>query len=364
MPANRWSANTGNMSKASVLPLNFSRVDAANMACDRITHRPIKVGIVGTGYAAKRRVEAFRADPRSEVLAVAGHTPAKTAAFATAHAITDCPSWQDLIAQDEIDLIAVCHANHQHGRVVRSALLAGKAVVVEYPLSLSPSEAIELIELAQQQQLLLHVEHIELLGGLHQAMQAHLAAIGRPTYVRYCTTVARHPAPQKWTYDAAMFGFPLMGALSRLHRLTDLFGTVHEVAGHLQYDNLSLQPPIGHFRNCRCTAQLRFHSGVIAEVTYGKGEQTWRSQRLMEVLGELGALVFEGDTGSLINLQGSFPIATGSRRGLFDRDTTEALDALCEGKPPYVSPQASLYTLQIADAVEQAARTNQTVMLR
>ena len=324
-------------------------------------NRPLQVGIVGTGFAAKRRVEALRADSRAHVVAIAGNTPENTEAFARTQEITISQSWQTLIDQDDIDLVVVCHANRCHGEVVRSALTTGKSVIVEYPLALSVAEGIELIELARRQRSLLHVEHIELLGGLHQAMQAHLPEVGIPAYVRYCTAAARHPAPQKWGYDADLFGFPLMGALSRVHRLIHLFGTVHQVACQLQYDSGLPEPPTGYFRNCRCVAQLRFHSGVIAEVFYAKGEQTWRSQRSMVVEGDLGALIFDGDEGIFNSPTNSYPIEVAARRGLFAKDTTNVLDAVYEGTPLYVTPQESLYALQVAAAAEKAAQTGETI---
>ena len=325
--------------------------------------RPLKVGIVGTGFVAKRRVEALRADPRSHVVAVAGNTPEHTELFARAQELAASPSWQTLVAQDDIDLIVVCHANSCHGAVVGSALTAGKSVIVEYPLALSAIEATELIELSQQQRSLLHVEHIELLGGLHQTMQTHLPNVGTPAYARYCTAVAKNPAPPKWTYDATLFGFPLTGALSRIHRLTNLFGTVHQVVCHLQYDGLSSEPPAGYFRNCRCLVQMRFHSGVMADILYAKGEHTWRSQRSMIVEGDRGLLTFEGDEGVFTSATGNHPIKVASRRGLFAKDTVSVLDALYEGTPLYITPQESLYALQVAAAAEQAAQTGETITM-
>ncbi|MFM2313558.1 MAG: hypothetical protein RLZZ04_2834, partial [Cyanobacteriota bacterium] len=36
---------------------------------------PLRVGIVGTGYAAKKRAEALKSDPRAELLMVSGQNP-------------------------------------------------------------------------------------------------------------------------------------------------------------------------------------------------------------------------------------------------------------------------------------------------
>lgn len=326
-------------------------------------NRLLRVGIVGTGYAAKKRAQAFQADSRAQLVAIAGNRLEQTLNFAQEFEATAYKAWQALVERDDIDLIVVCHVNCNHGAVVRAALMANKSVVVEYPLSLSTAEATELITLAEQQQLLLHVEHIELLGSLHQTMQAHLSDVGTPVYVRYCTAVPQKPAPQKWTYSAELFGFPLSGALSRVHRLTNLFGAVQQVSCHLQYDGVSQNPPAGYFKNCRCVAQLQFRSGLIAELLYAKGEQTWRSQRWLELEGDLGALIFDGDQGTFLTGKDRYPIELGSRRGLFAQDTAYVLEALYEGKPLYVSPQESLYALQVAAAAEQSAKTGKCVTL-
>jgi biliverdin reductase len=324
--------------------------------------RPLQVGVIGTGFAAKVRVEAFQADERAQVRAVWGHHPDTVHAFAQTYAIaTVCPSWQALVQRPDIDLVVVCSVNGAHESAVRAALEAGKSVVVEYPLALNPVAASELIALAEHTGKLLHVEHIELLGGLHQAMLTHLSKVGIPRYVRYSTAVPQTPAPQKWTYQPHLFGFPLTGALSRLHRLTNVFGAVDWVSCQLQYDDGSLASPTDYVKQVRCVAHLRFRSGLIAEVLYAKGEHTWRSQRWMEIEGDRGALIFDGDAGTWLSAAGATPITLGSRRGLFAQDTTYVLDALLDGKPLYVTPQASLYALQVAAAAEESARLGRSV---
>lgn len=39
--------------------------------------RPVRVGLVGTGYAAKLRAETLQKDERSQLIAIVGHTPEK-----------------------------------------------------------------------------------------------------------------------------------------------------------------------------------------------------------------------------------------------------------------------------------------------
>jgi biliverdin reductase len=319
----------------------------------------VRVGLVGTGYAAKLRAEALVGDERSHLVAIVGHQPENTAAFAQEYQTFALTSWEQLVEREDIDLVVISTINRDHGAIARAALLQGKHVIVEYPLSVDVTEAEELIALAKSQNKLLHVEHIELLGGLHQALQQNLAQIGNIFYVRYSTINPQHPAPRKWTYNHELFGFPLIGALSRLHRLTDLFGKVFAVNCHQRY----WETEQDYYQTCFCISQLCFENGLLAQVVYGKGETLWQPERKFEVHGEKGGLIFDGNTGSLIQSGETTPIEVGTRRGLFAKDTTMVLDHLFHGTPLYVTPEASLYTLQVADAIQRAAQTGLTIFM-
>lgn len=328
---------------------------------NQIKTAPFKVGIVGTGYAAKKRAEALQADPRAELMVVTGNTPQRITEFSQAFAISSSNSWQQLVNSPELDLIFVCTINRDCGAIALAAIQAGKHVVVEYPLALEPKVASEIITLARANNQLLHVEHIELIGGLHQAIKQNLPKIGNVVYARYATISPQHPVAHSWKYHQQMFGFPLAAALSRIHRLTDLFGTVDTVAGNNRYWDISGSE---YFSACLCNAQLRFANGILADITYGKGEVFWHGYRTFEIHGERGTLLFEGEKGTLIKgKEHRTEIAVASRRGLFTKDTSLVLDYLFDAKPLYVQPEQSLYALQVADAVRQSSETNNIIRL-
>ena len=319
------------------------------------TTLPIKAGIVGTGYAANQRAQTLQADSRSELIAVSGHTPETTQQFAHTYETVAVDSWQEVVEHPQVDLVFICTINRDHGAIARATLEAGKHLVIEYPLSLDPTEAESLITLAQAKSKLLHVEHIELLGGLHQALRQSLPKIGNPFYARYVTIVPKHPAPKRWSYHPELFGFPFNAALPHIHRFTNLFGSVASVSCQSQFWNLS-----DYYTACLCTAQLRFSNSLIAEVTYGKGDRFWQSLRNFEVHGEEGTLVFEGQQGTLIRGEERTSIEVAGRRGLFVQDTNMVLDNLIKGTPLYVSPTESLYALKVADAARKSATTGET----
>lgn len=320
---------------------------------------PIRVGIVGTGFTAKLRAQTLETDERSQLVTVAGHRPESTEAFSEQFQIQQSVSWRKLVERDDLDLVIVCTVNRDHGAIARAALENGKHVIVEYPLALDASEAEGAIAIAQQQQKLLHVEHIELLGGLHQAVKEYLPAIGKIFYVRYVTINPQHPAPRKWTYQHSLFGFPFVGALSRLHRFTDLFGEVGSVTCQTQF--WDTEPDF--YKSCLCSAQLRFTNGILAESVYGKGETWCQSENTFTIYGEAGKLIFTPESGQLIQGENTQNIEVGTRRGLFAKDTTMVLDYLQEGTPLYLNSEASLYTLKVANALKEAAETGERIAI-
>lgn len=321
--------------------------------------RPIKVGMVGTGYAAKLRAEAFLQDTRSHLVAVVGNNPKKTTIFAQQYDCEVINEWGELVQREDIDLIVASTVNQHHGAIALAALSAGKHVIVEYPLCLDVAQGSEIIALAKTQNKLLHVGHIEVLGGLHSSLKEKIPRLGEIFYTSYRTIKPQNTIPPRWSYNHELFGFPLMGALSRIYRLIDLFGSVKTVNCHSRFLNEDTQ----YYQSCICTAQIRFENGLLAEIIYGKGKSLWLRERKFEVHGENGALIFEGSKGILMRNGESISIELPSRKGLFSKDTNMVLDSLFNGIPLYLTPEQSLYALKVANAAQKSAETGLTIMM-
>jgi biliverdin reductase len=322
----------------------------------------LTLGLVGTGFAADLRAQALLADGRSRLVAVTGRQPHRTEAFARRYGAAARGHWTDLIGDPQIDGVVVCHANAHHAEVITAALAAHQSVIAEYPLALALGPATQILHLAKTKGLHLHVGHIELFTGAHQALGQYLPMLGRPRYARYATMSPKSPAPTRWTYCPELFGFPLVGALSRLHRLVDSFGPVDRVYCRNTYgDRYTGEDGLEYYRSCLCVAQLSFGNGLQAEVVYGKGEGIGVEQRRLEVMGEQGQIILDGDQGQLLGPAGAQPLVIGPRRGLFAQDTALALDQVILGSPLYDQAEASVYSLAVATAAQQSAQTGGSV---
>lgn len=319
----------------------------------------LRIGLIGTGYAAHKRWAALQAAMQTQVVAIAG-TPERCQQLDPTHQATHYEPWQALLEHQPLDLVIIANQNHLHEPITRAALGSGRHVVCEYPLALDADAAQNLIAIAQTQQCLLHVEHIELLGSLHQTVCQYLLQVGTPIYARYTTISPKKTVAQRWNYQHQTFGFPFVAALSRFNRLINLFGAVAQVSCQAQFDDI---PETDDYRACLCNAQLQFQSGAIANVTYGKGEWFPNTERSLVIHGDRGILRIEGNQGELLQGQQKTPFTLGSRRGVFAQDTQQVLAHLRQAQPLYIQNTESCYALRVAQAAQRAAQTGQTVSI-
>jgi predicted dehydrogenase len=111
----------------------------------------IRVGILGTGWAAGRHAEALRRLPGVELAAVAGLDPAGARGFAEQRDVPVAHAGAaELIEDPSVDAVHVCTVNAVHAEQARDALAAGKHVLCEKPLGVSAAETAELVTLAEQ----------------------------------------------------------------------------------------------------------------------------------------------------------------------------------------------------------------------
>ena len=132
----------------------------------------IKVGIIGYGYWGTNLVRNFFgtdnctlvvvADGRSERLAVLSKN------FPSINRVT---SAGEIINDDTTDAVVIATPVSTHYQLAKKALLNGKHVLIEKPMTSSPEEADELISLAEQKGLTLMVDHTFLYTGAVQKMK-------------------------------------------------------------------------------------------------------------------------------------------------------------------------------------------------
>ncbi len=111
----------------------------------------IRTGVIGTGFIGPTHIEALRRLGFVDVVALADIDDATAKAKAEQLSIDKSyGNYQQLLADPEIDVVHICSPNSFHFQMAKEALLAGKHVVCEKPLTMNSAQAKELIALAKE----------------------------------------------------------------------------------------------------------------------------------------------------------------------------------------------------------------------
>lgn len=112
--------------------------------------KKIKAAVIGVGFIGTAHVEALRRLNYVEVDAIADDTPQiaeKASQLGVKKYFSD---YKELLSDPDIESVHICTPNVFHYAMAKDALLAGKHVICEKPLTTTRSEAEELLNLAQQ----------------------------------------------------------------------------------------------------------------------------------------------------------------------------------------------------------------------
>jgi predicted dehydrogenase len=112
----------------------------------------LKVGVIGVGFIGPIHIENARRSFKADVIALVGSNMEQAKRKAETY---DVPYYYDdyrnLLENNEIDVVHICSPNNLHFQMAKDALLAGKHVICEKPLTLTRKEAEELLVIAREQ---------------------------------------------------------------------------------------------------------------------------------------------------------------------------------------------------------------------
>lgn len=120
----------------------------------------VKVALVGCGYWGPNLARNFHQIPDAELVACCDLDSGVLQRMEALYPARVTPDLETILADPEIEAVALATPVGTHYELARRLLLAGKHLLVEKPLTTSSAEAEDLISLAQQQQRVLMVGHV------------------------------------------------------------------------------------------------------------------------------------------------------------------------------------------------------------
>ena len=98
--------------------------------------------IIGCGWVAEEYVKAFQKDQRSELRTLVSRNPANAERYRDRYDLK-CTIETDaskMLQQDDVDIVVVCTPHNVHTEYVVAAAEAGKHIIIEKPIALTPED--------------------------------------------------------------------------------------------------------------------------------------------------------------------------------------------------------------------------------
>lgn len=148
---------------------------------------PLRVGVIGLGFAGQAALGGFLELPDVEVVGLAGLEADRLAELGEQHKIPHLHlRWEDLLARDDIDAVSIATPNQLHEPIAVAALESGKHVLCEKPLARSGVEAEKIVQAAVDNHRVLKVIFNHRQRGDVQTLKKHVDAgeLGRIYYAK------------------------------------------------------------------------------------------------------------------------------------------------------------------------------------
>jgi len=220
----------------------------------------IRFGIIGAGDWAIGRAQRFRKIEGCSVTVGWSRSESSCDRFFRETGAPTVEDWHEICDSDKVDAVVVATPNFLHFEQARAALVGGKHVLVETPLSLYHSEAQELANLAAQHSLVVHHGAKWRYHPDHAQEIESLRSAGPLVYAE--RTAAFDGGPMRpWYRDFTLSG----GGFSFIPYVAvdffQAFGEVQAVDGkHTRLHDLDI-----------ATMWVEFVDGGQGKITYGTG---------------------------------------------------------------------------------------------
>jgi UDP-N-acetylglucosamine 3-dehydrogenase len=120
----------------------------------------LKVGVIGAGRWGKKHIDEYSKMKDVEILWISDLNEENLKTCQDEYNVKNVTNNYNDVLSSDVKAVSICTSNETHFDICKDALLAGKNVLVEKPLTLQPERAYELVEIAKQSNKLLAVGHI------------------------------------------------------------------------------------------------------------------------------------------------------------------------------------------------------------
>lgn len=140
--------------------------------------KPVRAGVIGVGHLGQHHARLYASLPGAQLVGVVDQSGERAQVVADRHRARVFRTVDELFPQ--VEVVSVATPTSGHYAITKACLQAGKHVLVEKPIAVTPSEAHELVQLAKERGCCLQVGHSERFNPVMALMRPH---IGRPLFI-------------------------------------------------------------------------------------------------------------------------------------------------------------------------------------
>jgi UDP-N-acetyl-2-amino-2-deoxyglucuronate dehydrogenase len=335
-------------------------------------------GIIGAGIIAPTHCTAIRAIPNARIVACCDLEREKAeklaAEFDIPHVYTD---YRELLKRDDVDVAEVVTWSGVHAEQGLAAAEAGKHVIITKPMDTRLERIDALIEACRVHGVKLAATHQFRAYPAYRRLKAAIdeGRLGRlflgNGFLKWWRSQEYYDsAAWRGTWELDGGGALMNQAIHYVDMLTWLMGPVESLRGFIATQAHQIE-----VEDC-ATAALRFRNGALG--TFQGATSIYKGlPARIEVHGERGNVVVEGDQITLWNVEGEGPetgeaglgslSGPGGSRGAgvqaHVEQISDVLAAIEEGREPALNGQEARRAVELILAIYQSARTGETVAL-
>jgi len=337
----------------------------------------INVGIIGTGWCGGIRAESCAANPLVDQLHIAEIKPERLAEVAEqTGALTATEDYKELLKNDAIDAYIISATPETtHFPMARDCLRAGKHVFLEKPLSLTLTEADELVDLARERNVKFTIGYSQRFNPKFAYVKKSLAAgtLGEPV----SALVSRHVTRKLGDKIGGRIKLS-PAAMEATHDLDFVLWCLEPakpIRVYSQAVNKVMRPTHG-VEDCMWIVvtmddgtAFTVGAGWILPPAYPNFSTSW-----IEFIGSKGALLIDDShrdvtlstmEGGIVHPMSSMP---GERvdhvfAGPMHNETVHFLEAVALDKPVLVTPEQARKVMEVYLAADLSAARNEPISL-
>jgi len=341
--------------------------------------RPIRVAIIGCGWAGVRHAQAYAGCGANIRWAVDLRRERAESLRTIEKGIRTATDHRQALDDPRVEAVDICLPHHLHASVAVEAAQAGKHILCEKPMAASLEESDRMIEAAERSEVVLMIAENVRFDPLFHKIRDLLrnGVIGQPALVqmtRECYLTRSFLEERRWFLDAeaAAGGIMMSGGIHDFETMRMLIGEVESIHAvrarqrliEMEGDDTS----VATIRFCDGTVGTLVESFVMKSLATAAGSEV----HTLRIDGDLGSVsVRDGSTIRLFSEREDFlPQGALAQHEIhvpaedtFELEIEHFLHSIRTGEEPITSGRSQRRPLEIVLAAYESMASGQPVML-